>query len=150
MVEGHRSQSHHTPPQQTNPNQSRSQITCSSRRLIEESHHMHEKNFSFNHSPNWPEQAYALIDQSHPNNATSSNREKWEKGQRQSFRLFDAMRAHSRPQNQRAQALPRIFDTLEARSSQSKQETSPIFQPPHAELPVVSEPIGKAPLGFIS
>lgn len=150
MAEGRRSQSRCTFPPQTNPNRSHSQMTRSSRRHAESSHHAHEEDFYSSRFLSQPEPTYPSINQSHPDEATSSTKGKRKRGQRWGFHLSKAMRARLGPEDKQAQAPPHISNTLKAYLGQSKQKTSPSFQPPQIELPAVAEPIGKAFLGSIS
>lgn len=75
---------------------------------------MHEEDFSSSCSPTWPEQVYPSPDQSYPDEAANSIKEKWKKGQWRGSHLFDAIRARLGPQDQQAQAPLRIFDALKA------------------------------------
>ncbi|WKA06161.1 hypothetical protein VitviT2T_024077 [Vitis vinifera] len=114
MAERHRSQSHCTLSQLTNPNRSRSQTTRSSLRHLESSHQTHKEDFSSRRSLTWTEQPYASTNQSHLDTAASSSRGKRKKGHRRGSRLLDAMRVCLGPQDQQAQAFPPKSDPLKA------------------------------------
>ena len=97
MIERCCLQSHRTPSQPTYADQSRNQMTRSSRRQVELSHQMHEEDFSSNRSLTWPKQAYAPTNQPYPDGASSSNRGKRKIGQQRGSHLLDAMRTSLGP-----------------------------------------------------